>query len=200
MSNVGMSEDEVSQVFSKQQRSQEFIPDNYSLDEEDYIQELTIEDNKTIIIDLTWLINLKGGITSNKSDLELEIALEQINYYLFSFLKAYEYVSSKYYHIKDTFDTEYQIKYSIVEETMIEENQRKGLSKSNWVPPKTSIEANLMKNYQEWYLTNQNELRRLERKKRYLSKVLDMINSRASHLQTIINKRRYEIGTGSNVG
>ena len=163
------------------------------LNNEDYIFELTINGN-VYTIDTKWLLNLKVGLTEDKSNQELEESLQLIAGYLHTFTAAYEELNKLKMKKELEYDVWYNESYYKYEKELTNrygEEIRAGLrSKSNSEPKKSQIESLLITADKKTYMEKNEELINIRHNVEYLAKEIDIIKSRGTHLQTIIKTRR----------
>jgi hypothetical protein len=161
--------------------------------EDTYIFDLKIGD-RTYKVDTQWLLNLKTGLTDRLSDLELEDSLQRVAGYLHTFSSAYECVNRERSREELEYEIWYEKLFSITEETIIKEYQNEinaGLrSKSNSTPTKGNVHTRLVVEYEGDYRERTSKLNELKEDAEYLFRELKLIESRGTHLQTLIKSRQ----------
>lgn len=163
------------------------------LEVEEYLFTLRVG-SKEYTIDTKWLLNLKVGLTDNLSDIELEESLQKIAGYLHVFSSAYDEVSRAKATTQLEYDIWYASEYAKSEEdlsTDYAEEVASGLrSKTNSSPSRTQIENHLINRLQEEYKTKNLEVNTLTSNAEYLLREMKLIESRGTHLQTLIKSRQ----------
>lgn len=162
-------------------------------DTDTYLFNLKIGD-KSYTIDTKWLLNLKVEITDTLSDFELEDSLQKIAGYLHTFSSAYEEANK----FKNLTSLEYDIWYSKVYSEIESKLSNKysneisaGLrSKTNSSPTKSQVETELILNNEIDYVKWNALLIDNSSKADYLMRELKLIESRGTHLQTLIKSRQ----------
>lgn len=163
------------------------------LENEDYLFTLKIN-SRTYTIDTKWLLNLKVGLTEDKSNQELEECLQVVAGYLHTFTAAYEEINKTKLQKELEYEIWYNKEYYCYEQELINiyaEEIRSGLrSKTNAEPKKSQMESGFIVKNESGYYEKNMELNELRNTTEYLSKEIDIIKSRGTHLQTIIKTRR----------
>lgn len=162
-------------------------------DKEDYILTLTIND-KQYDIDTCWLLHLHNAITDSQSSVELEESLEKISGYLHTFSAAYEQAVTLKLQEELDYDIWYKETYANAEKSILEDfhNEVKcGLrSKTNSSPSRAQIEARLIMENRAEYRERTNRVNKIKTYADFLYREMKIIESRATHLQSILNLRR----------
>jgi len=163
------------------------------LHDDDYIFNLTIH-NREYAIDIKWLLHLQNDITSDLSSIELEDSLERIAGYLHTFSTAYEESMSNKNQVELEYEIWYKEKYVESESNLFDSlssDVKMGLrSKTNATPSKAQIEANIITNNVIEYKKLKEHLNKIQTYTDFLYREIKIIESRASHLQSILNLRR----------
>ncbi|TRZ79793.1 hypothetical protein D4R86_05380 [bacterium] len=163
------------------------------LHDDDYIFNLTIH-NREYAIDVKWLLHLQNEITSDLSSIELEESLEKVAGYLHTFSTAYEDAMSNKNQVELEFEIWYKEKYVESEHNLLGDfatDVRTGIrSKTNATPTKAQIEADIVTNNVLDYKKLKEHLNKIQTYTDFLYREIKIIESRATHLQSILNLRR----------
>jgi len=163
------------------------------LDDCEYIFTLQIG-SREYKVDLKWLLNLKVGITDDKSDVELEDSLQQISGYLHTFVAAYECASAELMNEELNYEIWYEKLYKNSEIALVDKNIKEmasGLrSKSNSMPTKSQVKTELITSHEDKYRAKTENLNNLKHRVETIQRELDVIKSRGTHLQTLIKVRK----------
>ena len=150
--------------------------------------------NRTYTVDTQWLLNLKTGLTDSLGDLELEDSLQRVAGYLHTFSSAYECANREKIKVELEYEIWYEQLFKIMEETLIKEYQQEinaGLrSKTNSTPTRSNVHTKLICSREIEYREQTTKLNEAKANADYLFRELKLIESRGTHLQTLIKSRQ----------
>lgn len=163
------------------------------LNVEEYLFTLKVG-KREYTIDIKWLLNLKSAITEDQSDAELEDSLQKVAGYLHVFSSAYDSLNRERATYQLDYDIWYSAKFDEAEKELLKtfasEIASGARSKSMSSPTKTQVETYLINGCPEEYRGRNLQLSDLNTNADYLLREMKLIESRGTHLQTLIKSRQ----------
>lgn len=164
-----------------------------SLPKEEYDREIRVN-NKKYKINVKWLLQLKNNILEEQSASELEETLEKISKYLDIFAMGLRTATLEIKRLEVKYEKWYSEKYMEAEEKLttqyqkeVDENKR---SITKATPTQSSIKSTLIKGNQKTYGQYKKKIESLRVEKSFLKREFDILQSRAMHIQSLLNLQK----------